>query len=358
MQEWPYAKEPFDTKLFVFLLIKKIWLLLCAAVAGAVLIGGGYYLKKVMFAGPQEYEITTTYYVEYNCFDPVTGQMHNYTNAATWGNWVVSDYFVDKTWEYALEAGLVPEQYGIKKSDLKSYFTADLPSDLRIPTSTVTTPDEELTIVLNKALQKSYIDFGVERTEMDSISITNETPVAVADRDVRTLRACILGAVIGLFVATFGAAMMIIWDDSIYLPDSFSYRYGIPMAGYADKTAKGFTKEAAANLQYLFQNKEKKAILIVGKQDGIQPVLQMLKRDGFSEVISVNELDTTTYKKLRDAQGILLLVEAAAHNGREIEHVLHEMKLQDCLINGALLYNANSRMICCLSGRKYNLANR
>ena len=60
MREWPYAKEPFDTKLFVLRFIKKIHWVLIGMLIGAVLVGGGYYIKKVVLGGPVEYEITTT----------------------------------------------------------------------------------------------------------------------------------------------------------------------------------------------------------------------------------------------------------------------------------------------------------
>ena len=79
MREWPYAKEPFDTKLFVLRFMKKIQWVLLGILIGAFLIGGGYYLKKVVFGGPTEYEITTTYYIEYVHRDD-KGNIFNYKN--------------------------------------------------------------------------------------------------------------------------------------------------------------------------------------------------------------------------------------------------------------------------------------
>ncbi len=348
----PFAKEPFDTKLFVILMMKKLWLILGAMIIGVVLIGGGYYLKKVVFGEPTEYEITSTYYVEYNSYDTVTGELRNYTNPTTWGTWVVSDYFVGKAWDYAIEAGLEPDKFAVKKEDLKQFFTADLPSDLRIPTSTVTTPYEELTILLNEALQKVYVDFGTEQTEMDSIRVTNTTPVVIADKDIRIFNACTLGAVMGMFTAVFLVAIMIIWDDSIILPDSFSYRYGIPMAGYAGRQFEVLSKESLTNLQYLFADKESKRILTIGNKENAKAVAEKLVQTGFSENLYADALDTAAYEKLRSANGILLLVEAGARNSREIEHLLHELELQDCLVTGAFLYQADELVIRLVQGKR------
>ena len=345
MQEWPYAKEPFDTKLFLLSFWKRIWLVLCAMLIGTVLIGGGYYLKKVVFGGPTEYDITSSYYVEYNTYDPVTGEMFNYTNATTWGSWVVSDWFVDRAWEHALEAGMKPEEYGVEKSDLKNFFSADLPSDVRIPTATVTTSSKELTEFLNDALQQAFVDFGVEQKEMDAIRIIDETPLAVADKDVRVLRACILGAVVGAFVAGFGLAFAIILDDSITIPETFTYRYGLPMAGFVGKGDKELSQSVVDNLNYLFRNRQKAALLGIGKNMDMKQLLDFMPVEHFSEAVSAKELGVKAYEKLRQAGGILLFVEADAHNGKEIEYVLQELQLQECTVQGALLWNADSKLI-------------
>lgn len=345
MQELPYAKEPFDAKLFLLLFLKKIWVVLCGILIGVLLIGGGYYVKKVVFGGPAEYDITTTYYVEYNCYDSVTGELVNYTNGATWASWVVSDWFVDRTWEYALESGMVPESYGAVKSDLKNYFTADLASDLRIPTATVTTPYKELTEFLSHALQQTFQDFAAEQAEIDGIRIIDETPVAVTDKDVRTLRACILGALVGAFVAGFGLAFVIIWDDSVRIPETFTYRYGLPMVGFVGAHEKELSSETFVNINYLFRDKQNCALLAIGRNVEEKQVLGLLPGKVFTEAVSVAELEEKTYEKLRQAEGILLLVEAGAHNSKEMEHVLQEMKLQDCVVQGALLCNADRKLI-------------
>lgn len=347
MQQWPYAKEPFDTKLFLLRFLKKIWLVMCAALIGAVLIGGGYYLKKVVFGGPTEYEITTTYFIEYTTYNEETGEIYNYTNSATWESWVVTDWFVDRAWEHALDAGLVPENYGIEKSDLVGYFYATMPTDLRIPEATVTTPYEELTEILNTALQKTFFDFAAGRPEMEGITIVDETELAVADKDVRTLRAVILGSIIGAFVACFGLAFAIIWDDSVVIPETFTYRYGLPMAGFIGKGENKLSEEALTNIKYLLKDKQSNALLVMGKNIDMKQMLALLPTESFTEVISAESLSEKNYKALRQAGGILLAVEAGAHNGKEIEHVLHELKLQDCAVQGALLCNADSKLIKC-----------
>lgn len=345
MRDWPYAREPFDFKLFVLLFLKKLWIVVCAMFIGTVLIGGGYYLKKVVFGGPTEYEITTTYFVEYNTYNNETGELYSYVNSATWGSLVVTDWFVDRAWEHALEAGLAPEKYDVEKSDLKNFFSATMPSDLRIPTSTVTTPIEELTERLENALQMTFADFAEEQPEIDDIRILDETPVAVSDKDVRTLRACILGALVGLFLAGFAVIFEIIRDDSIFLPETFTYRYGLPMAGFLGKDDMALAEDVLTNIKYLFRDSEKSMIVTIGQGIDAVKLLQILQDEDFVEVISSMDLDEECYTKLRGANGVLLGVEAGAGNAGEIEHVLHELQVQDISVQGALLCNADTKLI-------------
>jgi len=353
MQQWPYAKEPFDTKLFVLRFLKKIWVVLCAALVGAVLIGGGYYLKKVTFGGPTEYEITTSYFIEYNTFRGETEEVVNYTNAVTWESWVDMDWFVDRAWEHALEDGLVPEQYGVEKSDLPDYFYATLLSDLRIPYSTVTTPNKELTLLLNGALQKTFVDFAQERTEMTSISIVDETELTVADKDVRTLRAVLLGAVAGAFIAGFILALVLIWDDSIVVPESMAYRYGVQAVGYLAREQQSLSEEALINVKYLFGEAKENGLVAIGKGLDAQRVQKALPKELFQECRFADRLTETDFEKLRKAGKLLLLVESGVCSGKEIEQVLQRLKLQDCVVAGALLCNADDKLI-----RGYHFGNR
>lgn len=300
--------------------MKKIGLIIIVALVGGLLIGGGYYLKKVTFGGPVQYDITTTYYIDYAHQSEETGELYDYVNDATWKSWVVTDWFVDRAWQYALEAGFEPEKYEIEKADLKEYFKADLPSDLRIPTATVTTPYEEATRALNVALQKTFIAFEEDHDEMSSIKVINETALAEADRDVRLGKATALGCVLGAFVAMFVVAGSIIWDDTIRIPETFTYRYGVPMVGYKGKGTDDWNEETKEKLQCLL--KERKPLELA--------VEQVLQRNP---------------EELQKAEAIVLLVRAGEDRGKAIEYTLHELQVMNCKAEAALLTDADDKLI-------------
>ena len=65
MWECKYGKEPLDTRLCFLRLVQKWWLVLLAAVAGAILFGGIYFLTHVVYGPAREYVAESEFYIEY-----------------------------------------------------------------------------------------------------------------------------------------------------------------------------------------------------------------------------------------------------------------------------------------------------
>ena len=357
MWECNYAKEPLDLKLIFLRLIKHIWVLLAAALAGALIWGGGYYIGNVVLAGPQMYEKTSIYYVDYGTA-PITGNAFTYINAYTWNEWVHTDEFADGVAERIRESG-----YELSGEEIKAYFSADLPSDLRMPYSTVSTPDPRLTGVLGEALEQEFMDFGQRQRDIVDIRVTDSGSVEKAANDDRTLRAVILGALLGFFGALTVLLFLLIADTSVHLPGTFTYRYGIPALGILysrhgnqDENGRGKTgaeseraeaerRELAENLKYVFREKTKIALTSVEIEADLQKLAKQIPAEGFAYVgVPSVEGSPESATQLREAEGVLLLVRAGAHNGKQIESVLDFLKIQGIAVNGALLYDGDARL--------------
>ena len=339
MRELNFAKEPFDSKLFILRFWKKIWMVVASMVVGLVLIGGGNYLVKVVNGGPTQYEITSSYYVDYY-MDPETGAIHNYLNEATWESIITMDWFTDRIWKHALELGMVPENHDVQQTDLPEILTADLLTDVHIPCSMVVTESPDLTEILNKAVQLTFMDLGEQQPEILGVRVLDETPVQEKDRDDRTFRACILGAVMGGFVACVGISLWLISDDSIYVPETFSYRYGIPMLGVLYRGKNELSEELLVNLRYVFREKKTVAVYAVNSKNEI-PACDW--PEGY-KLIEETGLEAC-YNKLRQADAVLLLVEAGAGDGKEIEHYLHELAIQEIAVQGAVLFHGDAKLL-------------
>lgn len=350
MWEWKYAREPFDMKLLLIRLMQNIWIPIIAALLGAAIIGGGYFLAEDVFGGPDTYEVTSTYYVEYGK-DPETGNDYTYINYASWDNWVKTDYFTENIWNAALEEGLEPEKFGIEKGDLKGFLSADLPSDLRMPTSTVKTKEAELTGILAKAVEKAFVLFGEEQREIDKLRVVDTTEVSLTDKDIRTLRACILGGVLAVFFALTGMLLYFIADDGIYLPQVFSCRYGIPALGTAADNGEGIylLKGTAENVAYCFRDCKTVAVTAVEEETDLLSVTSLLEKtenkgQQYICIPSILQVPEAA-EKLRETDGVLLLVKAGNGNGKQIEKALYQMKIQDCPVKGVLLTDGDEKLI-------------
>lgn len=357
MWECSYAKESLDLKLLFLRLVRYIWVLFSAALAGALIWGACYYIGNVALAGPPLYEKTSIYYVDYGTA-PLTDNAFTYINAYTWNEWVRTDEFVGGVAEQIRQKG-----YELSGEEIKAYLTADLPSDLRMPYSTVATPDPQLTQVLGEALEQAFVAFGRRQREIESIRVSDSGPVRPAAVDDRTLRAVILGAVTGFFAALVVLLIRLIADTSVYLPETFSYRYGIPALGIlyarrgkadgrareeserADRSADREMRELAEHLKYVFREKKKIALTSADRETDPGELAGQIPAAGleFICVPSVEEYPEAA-ERLREAEGVLLLVKAGAHNGKQIEHALDFMKIQGIAVEGALLHGGDRRL--------------
>ena len=141
-------------------------------------------------------------------------------------------------------------------------------------------------------------------------------------RDIRVARAIVLGAIVGLMVSLFAIAFLGIVDERIYVPETFVYRYDIPMLGYVD-TEGEVSAEVETNLTHLFGD--------------------------LHEIGEINAADaealSDSYETLRAMDGNLLLVPAGEVTGKNIEYLLNQCKLQNITITAALLVDADSTLI-------------
>ncbi len=338
MWECNYAKESLDLKLLILRFMKKIWIPIIAALFGAAVFGGGHFIKNVIFAGEPRYEKVSIYFVEYT-EQAVNNNEYYYINDFTWNEWVHTDEFLDRVMTTIEGSG-----YQVTKEEMSQYFGANLPSDLRMPYSTVTTYDPELTEVLGKALEQAFVVFGENNSEMNSIRVSNSGEVQRVQPDVRTLRAVILGAVIGLFAALVILLIRFLLDDSIYIPGTFTYRYQIPMLGVLFAKAKDKANGMLAeNVNYIFRGKKQIAVTSVEAGTDIEAAVKMLPREDFVYIcVPSPEQTPEAAKCLREADGVLLLVESGAGNGKRIEKVLDFLKTQDISVQGAVLWNGDA----------------
>lgn len=390
MWECNYGREPLDIRLLVLQFLRKSPVILLAALLGAVCIGGPYFLRKVTFGPAKEYEAVTDFYIDYAVQE--SGEEYTYFNQTTWTQLITDDVFTDKIlthmsgvkisveeddpqkgtlqdagkWSDSLPD--VEKAAGITKQELRGYLYATMLSDTRIVTTTVTTNDPELTMKIEKALLQAMEDFGREQKEIAGVRILQEPAEAsLVIADVRTFRACMLGAVIFVLVTVFYLLIYFVLDEGLYIPAAFERRYGVPMLGTIhsgellilaeklfsvgeglcepvlvttdDKVKLGQVREALAELGIKAAVNEDLNEMVCKLHCGPSEKDGRMSRGKESDILTKARFEALKNKKL------LLVVKAGAHNGKRIEKLLDFCKKCDLDAAAALLWEADERLI-------------
>lgn len=232
MWECKYGKEPLDTRLCFLRLLRKWYLVFASAAAGALLFGGIYFLTHVVYGPAREYVAESQFYIEYK--NAVTQeQQYTFYNKETWESLIHTDLFMDEITAAAEEPvrslGLFDSGETVRESISQSVF-ATLLTDVRLVHVTVTTSDPDYTMILTNALEPAFIKFGETQREIDEIRpvlIPEEASLKAVDN--RTVRACILGAVLFVSFTLFFMYLYAVLDTSFYIPMEFERRFGISM---------------------------------------------------------------------------------------------------------------------------------
>lgn len=354
-----YGKEPFDLRLTVLRMLRSMDKIMALTLAGTLLFGGGYYLKNVLLGGERLYCATSTYKVEYS--DPQWAQYGTYINGVTWNTHMHTDEFLDMVQAHLKEQGeQTGQKWEISREELSGMLTAQLPSDLRVPTTSVTSPLPEKSMAVAAAVEAAMTeDFAEAAEEISAIRvISHGDTVQEVLPDARPVRAFVLSALLSFFFTVVLLLLKETGDDSIWLPSSIRKRYGLPVLGTVNSA------ELAANAAYLFRGKRKIAVCAMDVQtDPVKVADLMQERVRGAEAQQGREdspeeewekewipvpsplLSPEVCGNLRKMDGILLAVTAGSHAGKPLEYVLEYLEQQDCKITAVILWDADEFLI-------------
>lgn len=349
MWECSYAKEPFDLRLLVLWGLRRVWIVILGTVLGALFLGGGYCLWNGVIIGEKQYSVTTMYEVIYGS-DPNTQYEYTYINDFTWNQLVTTDLFLDFVKEQAEKeadtlAALLQEEDFMKHPE--NYLAADLPSDLRMPTTTVTTSDRELSEALNRVVQRAMEALGEYKLEIERIMVADTQEPVLVDNTPRTLQASILGAVSGALFVLFALFVYFCMSEGIWVPETFTFRFGIPMLGAVGVSESVLSETDEANMTYYFRGKKQIAVTAADPGLDLKAVVKCLPVVPDLTYVCIPSFEQVPQAAefLRKADGILLIVEAGENGGRRIMHLLESLKVQDVQVTGALLWNADRKLL-------------
>ncbi len=342
MWKGSYGEEPFDLRLALLRMAFKFHWIIIATLIGTLLFGGGYYLKNIVFRPEKTYAATSTYKVDYA--NPDWAMYGTYINEATWNTWVHTKEFLDSVQLHLAQQ----ENIQLTNKELTEMLSAKLASDLRVPSTIVTTRDAGQSIAIATAVEKAMEQEFAGNLAGDISAIRVIDPAVEAKEvqwDVRPVRAFVLSGILSCFFAVVIFLLKELGDDSIYLPATLRRRYGLPSLGTIN------SPELKANLDYTFRNMSKIAVCSVDDSINTTEVSQKLcKVEGTGNnnkyvPAPAVLLCPENCKFLREAEAVLLVVPSGPKVGKPLEYVLDFLQQQDCEIAGAILWNANERLL-------------
>ncbi len=339
MQQWKYAKEPFDLKLFVYQCARKLHLVCLGALLGFLMIGGGYYMAKVVLAEPAPYQVVSKYYIEYD-IDPQILVSYSYFAGYTWNDWVTSDEWMEPVLEKL--------SFDMTKEELRESVSADIESDVRIVYVTVTHPEEAKAGEIAECYHESMAAFGESQKELVEIRVLDTRGPLPESRDIRVLRACILGIVVGAFTAWFLVGFAYILDEKIYVPEQIAGRYNVPAAGFCTDDG-AVSEDLPINLKYLLAQKQRIGLTAVDEELDLTCVQKQIQEvlGETQELICVPSPMQVpeSAEVLRSMDGNVLLIGAGKDSGKAVESLLYFCTLQEVPITAGVLVDAKKRLI-------------
>ena len=231
--------------------------------------------------------------------------------------------------------------------ELKDSFEAELVSDLRICYIHTTARDPETVREIDRVAGEAIMAVGERQKELLTVSLMDRGTPRLATPDLRTLRACILGAALGFFFTLFVLGLWMMLEERVHIPGTLAGRYGIPVAGYVSPGGEA-SKELESQLDYLLRGKADIGVTVVdGESDpgGMVKLLKSLRGEREYTAIPSLYQAPEAGDALRGREGILLLVRADRDRGKAIEEILRCLRQLDIEVDAMILAEADRRLI-------------
>lgn len=323
MKENEFWKEGMDGKRFALCMKSKLWLILAAALAGALFAGGIYLLARFITMGPPQYRAEVLFFIGYDVKieDEELKKFVNEYNAYTWGDMMRSDPVILPVME------AVPE---IGREELEASVSTDIASDPEFLTAYFTTGDADLSNRIAAAYIGSMAGFAqtMQGRGLTGIEAWKTIPAKETVPENKAVYALELGAILGLLAGALFLAGWYVLDDSVLLAADFEKKYPYPVYGYRTiKPEERWEKPLDANLT------------------------RLAEKGAFREIPlhEAGALDAD-YDMLREVP-VILLVEWGTPCMRYLGHVMENLKLQDVEIRGVVITETDNRFLRCYYGR-------
>ena len=368
-----YDNEILNLRAFYLMLLRKIWILPLAALIGAMVAGGIYFLANVVYAPARNYVTESTLYI-YFAYDENKGAQVDAYNAYTWNLLIRTDDntlggIIENETPYNILDGIMEnlesagyrEGENITRDEVVASINADIPSDVRVMIFTVKNPNKELSAALADAANAALISYGKSDKAFTEIQLLGKTETKLELLPDRMGVAIGLGAVIGFILAVLGLLIIRSMDDKVCVPEDVERRYGLPVLGVLSPAGEDepsfFRNEMLHGFRENFSAGDKIALISADDREGMEIAKRSSDRlkevlgDGLmgaDPVFSQMPLpgnDNESGEKLSQVDGAVILVSMGKHNGAMTEHLISLLNKLKCRIYGIVIVDADMKFL-------------
>ena len=379
-----YTDETLNLRSFYLRFLKKIWILPIAALIGAILAGGIYYLVTVTFGPERRYEAQARFHLTYSDDAYIRNaegeRVLDWYNGATWTNFIFNDHdflleLVKKLKEEGvdisqermkvLEAAGGPdisnqlqalEEVGVDviKDESKINVKGDIISNERFLLVTINETDKELVEKLTDAFIKSLESYPTynESKAFESIVCMSKSDVYLEKADNRMGVAIVFGAILAVVLAFFAVLLLDAVDEAVYVPEDCEKRYGCPVLGtvFAGNEVSDLLRGELAGL-YDKYTADKENLLFISSDAAddasfSEKDLESVKKTLGSEYDNkLSKVKAISASEIGAADGAILAVPYGKKNAAMTEHLISQLKKIECPVLGIIFTRADLKFI-------------
>ena len=362
-----FMNEGLDFKRLSLFFKKKIWIVLLMFIIGGGLGTIGYQVIRSV-SMPVEYKAVSKLYIKFNADE--NGEVYQYYNGYTWNELLDSDPVMDCIMAYL-------PSYSSEK--VSSSTVAEILSDIRLLTVTVTGENEKEVREIQAAVENGLTIYAINSDELQSIkTIRTVAPERVYWKDKTTSTAILFAIIFGL-VTFFIFFFMFIMDDAIYVQSDLEKRYNYKVLGVMPRSQKGlqpYLQELKANILYTVKSNKKIYFIDIDEHGDLRAqdlerilnyqeggslngmVWHVMDDEDDNLLVADNEkewticpinsenVDEAKLEELRKAGGVFILIPFGVEwAARKLERTVSLLSNQEVNINGMIITDADEEYL-------------
>lgn len=330
-----HANEPLNRRSLILRLRRTIWLVPLSAVIGALAGALIYGVIWLSMSGQRQYQQTSKYYLTFGYEE--NGEVADYYNAYTWNDLLFSITSISDV----IEDGLPDD---VTLDEAREAIEADILSDVRLLTITVTYSDANDVQQMTNAVEDALVRYGANAIQFTSIDFLSSSEVEAVVVSDRTRNAVLLGAVLGFLLSAVWLWIRELLDDGIYVPEDAVRRYGLPVVRI-------LPAEGTVLPDFLQrENNDFPAGMTVTGTFCLTGEDAQQAEETAELLRTQYDMDAVTDSSAADT--ILLVIPFGRANGTRTEHLIEHLRAQGREVSGIILTGADGRFLAQYYGEK------